>query len=483
MRTRIIHLINPQTNQFTTRPMYFNRALYSPLAGLLAVAAVIPQDRYEVVMTDENIEDIDFDLKVDMVGISAMTSYIKRGYEIADRYRAKGVPVVIGGVHASFMPQEALQHCDAVVIGEAELVMPKLLDDLDRGEVKGIYRADTLHPMVDVPMPRYDLVKKNRYVNRTFVQTSRGCHQGCTFCAEPLMNGLKFRYRPVDEVIREIENCGQRTISLNDADFFGTEERPKEVMRALRGRGIRWQAAATSKLAQKDEMLELAAESGCYMLSIGFESISRETLKRVHKYVNRPEQFAALVEKIHSYGIMVFGLFMFGFGGDDETVFDETTNFNIDAKYDACAYSVLTPYPGTLTWYEMKKAGQIVSYDWDLYDQGHIVYRPEKLSTQTLREGHMRAYRNFYSLPSIAKRFPLTGSRNRLHWSIYNGFFRRGEVTGRAMEKPIADATPEPTTIPVPPIMPQKREWREMVAEGIGPMPAPQTERELRSQA
>ena len=326
MRTRIIHLINPQTNQFTTRPMYFNRALYSPLAGLLAVAAVIPQDRYEVVMTDENIEDIDFDLKVDMVGISAMTSYVKRGYEIADRYRAKGVPVVIGGVHASFMPQEALQHCDAVVIGEAELVMPKVLDDLDRGELKGIYRADTLHPMVDVPIPRYDLVKKNRYVNRTFVQTSRGCHQGCTFCAEPLMNGLKFRYRPVDEVIHEIENCGQRTISLNDADFFGTEERPKEVMRALRGRGIRWQAAATSKLAQKDEMLELAAESGCYMLSIGFESISRDTLKRVHKYVNRPEQFAALVEKIHSYGIMVFGLFMFGFGGDDETVFDETTN-------------------------------------------------------------------------------------------------------------------------------------------------------------
>ena len=370
-----------------------------------------------------------------------------------------------------------------MVIGEAELVMPKVLDDLDRGELKGVYRADTLHPMVGVPMPRYDLVKKNRYVNRTFVQTSRGCHQGCTFCAEPLMNGLKFRYRPVDEVIREIENCGQRTISLNDADFFGTEERPKEVMRALRGRGIRWQAAATSKLAQKDEMLELAAESGCYMLSIGFESISRDTLKSVHKYVNRPEQFAALVEKIHSYGIMVFGLFMFGFEGDNEAVFDETTKFNIDANYDACAYSVLTPYPGTLTWYQMKKAGQIVSYDWDLYDQGHIVYRPEKLTTAQLREGHMRAYAKFYSLPSIAKRFPLRGSRNRLHWTIYNGFFRRGEVTGRGLEKPIADATPEPSTIPVPPIMPQKREWREMVAEGIGPMPVPQTERELRSRA
>ena len=125
--------------------------------------------------------------------------------------------------------------------------------------------------MVGVPMPRYDLVKRHRYVNKTFVQTSRGCHQGCTFCAEPLMNGLKFRYRPVDEVMYEVDNCGSRMISINDADFFGTPERPKEVMRALKGRKVRWQAGVTSKLAQDDSMLELAAESGCTMLSIGFE--------------------------------------------------------------------------------------------------------------------------------------------------------------------------------------------------------------------
>ena len=238
----------------------------------------------------------------------------------------------MGGVHPSFMPQEALKHCDAVVIGEAELVLAKLLDDLERGEMRGTYRSDRLHPMEGMPMPRYDLIKRNRYVNRTFVQTSRGCHQGCTFCAEPLMNGLKFRYRPVDEVIREVENCGSRMISINDADFFGTPERPKEVMRALKGRGIHWQAGVTSKLAQDDRMLELAAESGCTMLSIGFESISRSTLKSVHKHVNRPETFAALVEKVHSYGIMVFGLFMFGFDGDDGSVFEETARFNIERE-------------------------------------------------------------------------------------------------------------------------------------------------------
>ena len=191
------------------------------------------------------------------------------------------------------------------------------------------------------------------------------------------------------------------------------------------------------------------------------------------------------MEKIHSYGIMVFGLFMFGFEGDDETVFDETTSLpTIGAKYDMCAYSVLTPYPGTLTWYQMKKAGDIVSYDWDLYDQGHIVYQPKKMTTEQLRAGHMRAYRNFYSLPSIARRFPLARRAQPAPLGHLQRLLPAGRGHGAGgLEKPIADATPEPKTIPVPPIMPQKREWREMVAEGIGPMPVPQTERELRSQA
>jgi radical SAM superfamily enzyme YgiQ (UPF0313 family) len=462
----IIHLINPKTDSVTTRPLYMNRALYSPLAGLLAVAAAIPRDRYEVILTDENIETIDFDLKADLVGISAMTSYVNRGYQIADQFRAKGIPVVMGGVHPSFMSQEALKHCDAVVIGEVELVIDRLLDDLKHGSMRGTYKSDTLHPMAGMPMPRYDLLKKNRYVNCTFVQTSRGCHQGCTFCAEPLMNGLKFRYRPVNEVVREMENCGSRFISINDADFFGTPERPKEVMRALKGRGFHWQAGVTSKLAQDDEMLELAAESGCTMLSIGFESISRSTLKSVHKHVNRPETFAALVEKVHSYGIMVFGLFMFGFDGDDRSVFDETVRFNRESNYDACAYSVLTPYPGTLTWYEMKKANRIVSFDWDKYDQGQVVYRPAQMTGDELRVGQARAYRTFYALPSIAERFPLRGRRHRAQWLIYNLFMRKGAATDCI--ETVAAPTAEPETFPMPPILPVKREWRAAVLEAAG---------------
>jgi radical SAM superfamily enzyme YgiQ (UPF0313 family) len=350
------------------------------------------------------------------------------------------------------------------VIGEAELVIPKILDDLERGHVSGVYRADRLHPMVGVPMPRYDLLKKHRYVNRTFVQTSRGCHQGCTFCAEPLMNGLKFRYRPVDEVVHEIENCGSRIISINDADFFGTAERPKEVMRALIGRGIQWQAGVTSKLGQDDRMLELAAKSGCTLLSIGFESITRSTLTSVHKHVNRPETFASLVEKVHSYGIMVFGLFMFGFDGDDPSVFDTTSRFNIDADYDACAYSVLTPYPGTLTWYEMKKADRIVSYDWTKYDQANVVYRPAQMTGDQLRLGQTAAYEQFYSVPSIARRFPIRGARKRAQWTIYNLFMKKGAATD--VKDAVAEPTPMPDVIPMPPILPLKREWREAVLEG-----------------
>ena len=463
MRTRLIHLINPKTDSLTTRPLYMNRALYSPLAGLLAVAGSIPRDRYEVVLTDENIEAIDFDLKIDLVGISAMTSYVNRGYEIADQIRARHLPVVMGGVHPSFMPQEALKHCDAVVIGEVELVIDKLLDDLEQGSMRGIYKSDALHPMVGMPMPRYELLKKNRYVNRTFVQTSRGCHQGCTFCAEPLMNGLKFRFRPVDEVISEIENCGAQNISINDADFFGTREHPMEVMRALKGRGMRWQAAATSKLAQDDRMLELAAESGCTMLSIGFESISRATLKTVHKHVNRPETYAALVEKVQSYGIMVFGLFMFGFDGDDCSVFDETVRFNINAKFDAAAYSALTPYPGTLTWYEMKKLSRIVSFDWSMYDQGHVVYRPARMSADQLRGGLAGAYGNFYSTGSIASRFPWRSKRHRGQWLIQNIFMRKGSQSLNTYSVPAPTAELDVT--PMPPILPVKHEWRRAVLE------------------
>ena len=191
----------------------------------------------------------------------------------------------------------------------------------------------------------------------------------------------------------------------------------------------------------------------------------------VHKHVNRPETFAALVEKVHSYGIMVFGLFMFGFDGDDPSVFQETARFNIDAGYDACAYSVLTPYPGTLTWYEMKKANRIVSFDWEKYDQSNVVYRPARMSGDELRLGQNVAYETFYAPSSMARRFPLRGGRSRLQWSVYNLFMKKGAATDR--KDAVAAPTEAPDVAPMPPILAaQARVAPGGSGRGLRPRPA-----------
>ncbi len=233
-------------------------------------------------------------------------------------------------------------------------------------------------------------------------------------------------------------------------------------MRSLKGRGLKWQAGVTSKLARDDRMLELAAESGCTLLSIGFESVSRKTLRSVHKHVNQPDQFAALVEKVHSYGIMVFGLFMLGFDGDDLSSFAATAEFTINTKFDACAHSALTPCPGTPTWYEMRKANRIVSYDWTKYDQGHVVYKPAQMSATEVRQGIAKMYHRFYSASSMASRFPLRGRRDRTQWAIYNLFMHAGARTENIGE---VTETPKPAFSPMPPILPVKREWRAAVLE------------------
>ncbi len=466
--TRRILLINPRADTFATRPMFFGKALYSPVTGLLAVAALIPENEYEIILIDENIESIDFDLKVDMVGISAMTSYVQRGYEVADEFRKRGVPVIMGGVHVSYLPQEALKHADAVVVGEAEMIMDKILDDLKQGQLKGVYKGKVLHSMIGLPKPRQGLLKSNRYINKGFIQTSRGCHHGCTFCAEPTMYGLRFRYRPIEDLIAEIEHLQERVILLNDADFFGTPKRAIEVMKAFKGRGLQWQAAVNSRDANDERLLELAAESGCFMLSIGFESVSKTTLRNVHKCQNNPDDYAALVEKLHKYGIMVLGLFIYGFEGDEPSVFEETLKFNIDAKFDMCGYSLLTPYPGTINWFEMMRRKQIVSFDWDKYDQSHIVFKPTGLSSDQLYQGYLDAYDGFYTASSMMKRFPWDGSRNRLNWTIYNAFFRKGGIVTRDKEQLVARPTSEPEFIAVPPIVPQKAAWRELVMNATG---------------
>ena len=212
-------------------------------------------------------------------------------------------------------------------------------------------------------------------------------------------------------------------------------------MRALKGRGLKWQAGVTSKLARDDRMLELAAESGCTLLSIGFESLSRKTLRSVHKHVNQPDQFAALVEKVHSYGISsCSGSMAMIFRPSPPPQSSRSTPNSI-----ACAHSALTPCPGTLTWYEMRKANRIVSYDWTKYDQGHVVYKPAQMSATEVRQGIAKMYHRFYSASSMASRFPLRGRRDRTQWAIYNLFMHAGARTENIGE--VTETPPSPTEL------------------------------------
>lgn len=468
-KTRLVYLINPKADCFTSKPLIFNKVLYSPLAGLLQIACLFPEEKYEIILTDENIEPIDFDLKCDLVCISAMTSYVKRGYAIADSFRRKNIPVIMGGVHPSFMPHEALEHADAVCVGEAETVFARILADLEMNQLKGIYKADTLCDLSTMSSPRMGLIKRNRYINKTFIQTARGCPSACAFCAEHLMNGVNYRFRPIADVVEEIKSCGDKSISINDVDVFSVKGRTKELLTALKPLNVKWQAAVSCRLAHDEELLELAAASGCNMLSIGFESISHSNLKSAHKMGNNPDTYARLIEKIHSYGMMVFGLFIFGFDSDDEDTFCETLKFAIDNKIDACGFSVMTPYPGTILFYRMLQEKRITSFDWDKYDQGYIVYQSKGLTPEKLWQGHKMVYKNFYSYRSMLKRYPYFDKRSKGMWLLMNMFFRRGEVSGIDVPHPIIDDDTKLLFMPSVPMLPQNEGWRDIIANASFP--------------
>ncbi len=450
MRRPVVHFILPPDICFTTQPALMGRALYSPVAGPLAVAAVTPRDEWDCVLTDGNVEPVDCDRPCDLAAISIMTVYAHRGYEIADRLRARGVPVVIGGVHATFLPSEALQHADAVVVGEAELVWPRVLADARAGRLRGVYAADRWHDMRGMPPLPWTLLRRDRYLVTSFVQTSRGCPHRCDFCCEKGMNGVRTRMRPVPEVATEVAALPDRDIGIYDADVFARPERALRLMDAVAPLGKRWHGAVSSRVAESDALLAAARRSGCFMLDVGFESLSERNLRSVHKGFNRPERYRALIEKIHSHGVMVLALCMFGFDEDDESVFESTARFFLDAGADAAAFSVLTPYPGTALCHRLHGEGRITSYDWSRYDQSDVVFEPRRMSQETLRAGFGHAYDVFYSRSSILRRFPVLGGRDRFYWAVTNAVMRGFDRREAARNRIARDDTPYPGDLLAP---------------------------------
>jgi radical SAM superfamily enzyme YgiQ (UPF0313 family) len=258
------------------------------------------------------------------------------------------------------------------------------------------------------------------------------------------MNGNRYRFRPIDEVISEIKTLPDKEIGIYDVDVFSHPRRAYKLMEAMAPLGKCWQSGASSRIAENDALLDIAKKSGCYMLCIGFESLSSDNLKGLNKGFNQPDRYKALIKKLHDHGIMVFALTMFGFDSDDESVFERSARFWIEAGADGAGFSVLTPYPGTKVFHQLQAEGRITSYDWSRYDQSDVVFEPKLMSQETLRAGFSHAYEIFYSKRSIATRFPILRGRGWFYWAMMNALMRKFDMQGAGENKIARDDTLPP---------------------------------------
>lgn len=392
-----------------------------PPLGLLNVAGVTPPE-VEITLTDENIEPVDFNKKVDLVGISTMTSAAPRAYEIARQFRGRKIPVVLGGSHVSVLPEEGLQHADSVVIGEAEGAWDKLMNDFIKGgkeALQKIYKAEKLPDLATIPFPRWDILKRERYIADKVLHLTRGCPHDCSFCSVTELFGRKIRFRPVDPVVNFIAQ--NRTNGLRgrffvflDDNIMGNKAYAKELFKAIIPLKIIWASQASINSAYDEELLELAQKSGCKALFVGFETVSESALSEVGKTQNKVEFYAEAVKRFHRFGIFIHGAFMFGMDSHDSDVFKQTVDFINTNKLDSAQYSILTPLPGTRLYEQLDREDRIFDRDWSNYDCGHVVFKPKKMRPAELDRGLAWAYVSIFKFSSIFKR--LTGLVSGGRW-------------------------------------------------------------------
>lgn len=401
-----------------------------PYLGLLKVAALTPPD-WEVSIVDEKVEGIDFDQHVDLVGITAMTPAVNRAYEIADAFRERGIKVVMGGMHISKLPDEALQHCDSVVIGEAERLWGSLLEDFKKGELKKIYKHENGYPSLEnLPLADWDLYKDKHYLPVHSIETTRGCPHNCEFCSVTNSFGGKFRNRPVDEVEREIQGLKpfkgkfilKNTVFFADDNIISSRRHAKELLTRIIPYNLKWVGQASVNIAKDDEILSLCQKSGCMGILIGFESLSTDSLSHMGKQFNKPRDYIDVINKLHDYGIGINGSFVLGFDHDDEGTFDRTLEFVVKAKLDVCYFSILTPYPGTRLYTQMREEGRLIDHDWSNYNTNNVVFRPKLMTPERLIEGFHHVLKGSFSYSAIFKRLWGNGTYKNFFYPMNFGF-------------------------------------------------------------
>lgn len=376
---------------------------------------------HDVRMVDELFYDVDMTADVDVVGITAMGPQIQRAYDLADHFRARGAKVVIGGTWATLTPEQTLAHADAVVAGEAELVWESVLSDLAAHRSQGIYRAAEWHSLVDLPqidhrelpLLKFEAFKSSWLYRQYFhwpIVFSRGCPHPCEYCAVQTYYRRSFRTRPVEEVVDEIRRMkalGATRFLFLDDNPIARPEAAKELFRALIPLRIKWASQSTINIARDDELLDLAACSGCVSLSIGLESINDESLDSISKGFNQPKRFERDLAAIRAKGIQVIALLMVGLDGDTVDTFRRSLDFLLENKVTFLKLFTPCPYPGTKFFDDMTAAGRILESNWGRYDYGSTLIQPKNMSADDMLAGFKYVYEGFYSTRAIAKRlFP-----------------------------------------------------------------------------
>jgi radical SAM superfamily enzyme YgiQ (UPF0313 family) len=404
-----IALISPKGPLYRHRGGIFRRTLrYAPLT-LTTLAALIPEDlNAEVTIHDEGIEDIDLLMAPDLLGMTVITGSAPRAYELADHFRVRGVPVVLGGPHVTLMPEEAALHADAIVTGYAEQTWPQLLRDFDAGTMQDRYDQNEDFTLKSQPFPRRDLIKRFAYSTVHTFEATRACIHNCDFCVVPSAWGTKPYQKPVEEVITDIRQMGSRRAIFLDLNLIADLDYAYALFEALIPLGIKWFGLATLLLAFDNDLLDLVAHSGCRGLLIGFESLSRKNLHSSSKGFNDPDHYMDAMKKFHQHKISIMGAFVFGMDEDEPDVFAKTAQFAIESKIDLPRYAIATPFPGTRLYERLKGESRILTEDWSKYDGQHVVFQPSKMSVAELSAGTEMAWKYTYSFPSLARRLART---------------------------------------------------------------------------